>query len=340
VALRRFLALLVAIGLVGGAYVVRTKVIHKSKTTTTGTTTDPGNPGDPGNPTKTDPTLKPGMPLTVICIEELRASCDAASKATGTLITFEPAGVTLDRLAKADAATDPNTVWITLTGWDELLASAQKRSLSGTGAASPTQTLATTPVVITGPAERVDALNKQCAPLTWTCLGDQVGKRWDKIGGKSAWRDVEFVHTDPTTSASGLAAYAAAAAGRTGTPAFSSTELNDPTISAWSKRLEGFNHPAEADPIGRLASGLDFFLVGTLQALLPAGNAVATPSPAVRTGAIITAVGSPKIDPPLVTALKAALETNKWDNAVTQGVSGMPDAIALDAARTHWKQEN
>jgi hypothetical protein len=336
VALRRFLALLVAIGLVVGAYVVRTKVIHKSKTTTTGTTIDGG---DPTNPTSA-PTVKPGTKPTIVCIDELRTSCEATSKATNTAITIEAAGTTLDRLAKADAATDANTIWITLTGWDELLASAQKRSVVGT--ASPTQTLATTAVVVTGPAERVDAISKKCAPLTWTCLGDQVGQRWDAIGGKPAWRDVEFVHTDPINTGSGLAVYAAAVAGRTGTPGakFSRAELDDPAVSAWSKRLETFNHPAESDPLTRIANTTGFFLVGALQSQLPAGAPVATPSPAVRTGAIITAVGSPKIDPGLVTALKAALETNKWDLGVAPGVVGMPDAIALDAARTHWKQEN
>jgi hypothetical protein len=337
VALRRFVALLVAIGLVIGAYVVRTKVIHKSTTTTTGTTIDGGSPTDP---TKSDPTVKPGTKPTIVCIDELRTSCEAAARATNTAITIEPAGTTLNRLAAADPATDPNTIWITLTGWDGLLAAAQKRSLVGT--ASPTQTLATTAVVVTGPAERVDAISKKCAPLTWTCLGDQVGQRWDAIGGKPAWRDVEFVHTDPINTGSGLAVYAAAVAGRTGTPdaKFSRAELDDPAVSAWSKRLETFNHPAESDPLTRIANTTGFFLVGALQSQLPAGAPVATPSPAVRTGAIITAVGSPKIDPGLVTALKAALETNKWDLGVAPGVVGMPDAIALDAARTHWKQEN
>jgi hypothetical protein len=324
VGLRRLLALVVAIGLVVGAYVVKTRVIDKPSGTTT-TTTDPTNPSDPSQPSA------PKGKAAVWCIEELKAACEAAARSTNVTVSIESAGKTLDRLT---ANSNPNDIWITLAPWDGLLTNATARTIKDQ--APVAQELASTPVVVAGPKPRLDVIAKVCAPLTWVCIGDQVDKKWDAIGGQTAWRDVVFVHTDPTSTASGLAAYSAALAGRVGTPAFSITELNDPKISEWSKKLETANHPAQIDPFGKLAVSADFFLAGGLKP--EAGANAIVPSPEVRVGAIVAAIGAAKIDAKFADALKAELGKNGWDVGVAS--SGVPDATAMEAARNNWKQGN
>jgi hypothetical protein len=331
VGLRRLLALVVAIGLVVGAYIVKTRVIDKPSGTTT-TTTDPSNPSNPSNPSDPTAATAPKGKAAVWCIDELRAACESAAKTTNVTINVESAGKTLDRLTTNPS---PNDIWITLAPWDGLLTNARARTIKDQ--APVVQELASAPVVVAGPKPRLDVLAKACvAPVTWVCVGDQVGKKWDAIGGQAAWRDVVFVHTDPTTTASGLAAYGAALAGRVGTPAFSTTELSDPAVSAWSKNLETANHPAQTDPFGKLAVAADFFLAAGLKT--EAGPAAVTPTPEVRVGAIVAAIGTAKVDTKFVDALKAELGKNGWDVGVTS--SGVPDATAMEAARTNWKQGN
>jgi hypothetical protein len=324
VGLRRLLALVVAIGLVVGAYVVKTRVIDKPSSTTA-TTTDPANPAEPSQPSV------PKGRAAVWCIDEIKAACEAAAKTTNITVTIESAGKTLDRLA---ANPNPNDIWVTLAPWDGLLTNARARTIKDQAPA--VQELASTPVVVAGPKPRLDVIAKVCAPLTWVCVGDQVDKKWDAIGGQTAWRDVVFVHTDPTSTASGLAAYGAALAGRVGTPTFSIAELNDPKISEWSKKLETANHPAQADPFGKLAVAADFFLAGGLKP--EAGANAITPAPEVRVGAIVAAIGTAKIDTKLADALKVELGKNGWDVGVAS--SGVPDATAMEAARNNWKQGN
>jgi hypothetical protein len=327
VGLRRLLALVVAVGLVVGAYVVKTRVIDKPNVATT-TTTDPTNPGDPTNPSA--PTTPKGK-AAIWCIDELKAACEAAAKTANVTITVESAGKTLDRLTTSPA---PNDIWITLAPWDGLLTNARARTIKDQAPA--VQELASTSVVIGGPKNRLDIVAKTCAPLTWACVGDQVGKKWDSIGGDAQWRDVVFVHTDPTSSASGLAAYGSALAGRVGNPAFSTTELSDPKVSAWSTQLESANHPARKDPFGELALGGNFFLAGGLKP--EAGANAIIPTPEVRVGAIVAAVGSAKTDAKFVEAVKAELGKNGWDVGVAS--TGVPDATAMEAARNNWKQGN
>lgn len=316
-ALRRVLALLLSIALVTAAYFVWDGRRENKVTTTNGSTQG------------TVTTVDDKAPVTILCIPEVEAACRAASTATGVAVTIEEAGTTVERLK---GGTTAPTVWVTLAPWPDLLSNAQARAVKSE--APVVETLAFTPVVVAGLSERVTALQGACAPLTWTCIGDKVETTWASIGGQESWRDVELVHDDPTVSASGLAAMAAALAGRAGTAEFGTAELGATDISAWIRKFEATNSGREVDAFGKLSSRSAFYLAAGLRS--EAGrNTTVVPTPEVSATAVAAGF-SAEIPAKFVAALKAELGKNGW----TEGVgAGMPDVIAMEATQRVWASE-
>ena len=98
---KRLVAALVAVALVGGALWLRSK-------------RDDTASGD--DPTTT---TAPGPAQSILCVPELEAACRAAAAEEGLTVTVEPAGDTVDRLAAAD---NPGPVlWATLASFPELV---------------------------------------------------------------------------------------------------------------------------------------------------------------------------------------------------------------------------
>src|SRR4051812_43547034 len=173
---RRLVALLVAVGLVVLAVVIRNGINGGSSSS--------------------------GKALRLVCAPELAKVCNALG--AGEVDVEEP-GVTADRLEKAstDLGLDG---WLTPGPWPEIVREARQRAgkdpLLSVG--SP---LGRSRVGLAVWPDRLPVLMGPCPnrTLTWRCLGDVASKvQWTAVGGPAAWGAIRFGIPDPTSNATGL----------------------------------------------------------------------------------------------------------------------------------------
>jgi hypothetical protein len=289
VAAKRVLAVLVAVALVAGAWVVRTKVIKKSSGTTTSTSTSVDVGGTNGG--STAPTVKASKVLG--CLAELKDLCATTKLEVATI--------------PAQTSEQPTTEsFITLSPWGALPAAWTRTPL------------ASSTVVLLGRNGSLDDLKGKCAGYLWSC-----------IGGNG---DVRF--HDPTTTADGALSFAAAFAGRLGSTTFGTGDITvKPADGSWATALRGERRvPSDA---GKLNVGAAFDIAATLQAFATKTTTIRfeTPQPAVITTAVLVTKNPPEAK--LVSELRAAFGNKGWDTGVQ--AQGLPDATAVEAARSYWK---
>lgn len=148
----------------------------------------------------------------LICATELADACAAlADEDDDVTFEVEPAGVTAERLV--DPAFRPGEAdfdgWLTLQPWPALV--ELRRDLANQSAVlgETSDVLATSPLDVVGPTERLDALvsgvcdASEGEPL-WRCFGDNAGAPWGAVGGDPAWGAINLGYADPTESATGL----------------------------------------------------------------------------------------------------------------------------------------
>ena len=131
-----------------------------------------------------------GRVYSLVCSDDLAPACDEVRSAyPGRVdVTIEPAGVTADRLVRAED--DPGVDgWLVTAPWREIVDGA-RRSRGQTpifGDAPPP--LARSPLVLVAGKDRADALAPRCSPLTWKCLGEAAGTPggWAAVGGRPEW---------------------------------------------------------------------------------------------------------------------------------------------------------
>jgi hypothetical protein len=318
---KRLLALLAAVAMVAGAWIVRTKVIDKGSSASDGTSN--------GSPSATS-TTQPQTARQMVCVTELEPVC----RAVGGDYKVEPAGVTLASLSSSELT--PNLLWVTVAPWPAMADAARRRAGF---AALPTDRgtqIGSTAVVIAAPTDRVSVLKAACPALAWTCLGDKMNRPWKDIGGQAVWQDVTFRHRDPLTSAEGLSVLGASLAGRAGHTDLSSADLSTTDLRAWANQLESSNKQPASDPLGSVVIGSRFDTVGTLEAFVPTGGRVAMlqPLPLGQVSAVIFAT-SGKVPADVLTGLQAAAGKNGWSTAVAP--TGLPDAVGMEATQQLWR---
>lgn len=187
--MRRILAVVVAIALIGGAYVYRTR---------DGGSSDGGGRSSDG-------------PLTLVCTTELAEICQAVEDANSRVRTrVEPAWNTFD--AQADATDIDFDVWLAAGPWPQMLdgrlARTQKEPIFDEAVA-----LASAPLVVV--IYRDDLQRLPCAAsLTWDCLGDSAASGALRLGAP-----------DPGSNAAGTAVIAAATGGDVGDPEYARNDL-------------------------------------------------------------------------------------------------------------------
>src|SRR5215217_4035662 len=127
-----------------------------------------------------------GGAVRAVCVTELEDACAAmAEEDDDFTFEVEHAGATADRLAAGDTDFD---AWVTLNPWPELLEVRQIEGVLG----EPSDVLASTPLALIGPQERLTALHEECDG--WKCLGEIAGEPWADHGGQPTWRDIDVGH--------------------------------------------------------------------------------------------------------------------------------------------------
>ena len=221
--LRRLAALVGAVALVAAAFVIRDR---RSSSRQAAAPTDTVGPSQPAGR------------FQLVCAPELRRLCEGDVGPTVD-VRIETAGTTAARLA---AAPDPRTVagaWLTVDPWTAL--SDQRRPTGGTSF-GPVQTLGHSPVGLAIRVPRGPKLAAACGgTVTLGCVGDKAGAAWPSLGGDANWQVLKPTFSDPSTSATGPAALAAAVRQRRNDTGLTLIELQgDPAFGTW---LRSFNRP-------------------------------------------------------------------------------------------------
>lgn len=215
--MRRLLALLGALAMVGGALVVR-GAIDDDKGSTDGRT------------------------HVLLCATELSAVCAELARDGDLKVVEEPAGITtstLSTLADAERSGIEYDGWLTFARNAEIVVEARERTALAPVLVDLEGPLARSPLVLAIWRDRERALAASCGgEVTWRCLGDVAGTPWQAIGGEAAWGDVKPGHADPETSGEGLAVIGQAAAQFFGRSNLSRDNYDNDAFFEWFARLE------------------------------------------------------------------------------------------------------
>ncbi len=212
--MRRALAFVAAIGMIVGAVLVRTHLDDDKQSVATN--------------------QEARGPLSIVCVTELSAECDALALAHPDLQTrVEDAATTAQALAKGTQGVDG---WLTLDSWPDVANGLVTDPIFKSSTA-----LASSPLVIAMVKERSVVLAPKCpnGVVGWRCLGDYVGRPWtDLPGGIKAWGNIT-VGNPPLSSATGLLLYGNAVTGYFGRTDIATNDFEtDPGFSAWRAKVK------------------------------------------------------------------------------------------------------
>ena len=323
---RRLLALLIAVGLVVAAVLIRRAM------------DDDGRSDDGG--------ARSAGATTAVCATELVSVCRTAGFGT---VTPEAPGTTTDRLARGEAL--GADVWVVTEPWPAMVpvvADAAGRAATTSEVSRP---VATTALSLVGWGERLDLLERACAgTVTWRCIGDHAGRPWTEVGGAAGWGTIT-VGVDPVSTTSGLLTVGGATRGyfASAEPPVDDVATNDlDTDEGFGDWLAGL---ARASLVRGPGSGtvLDRFvrapsgasMVTALGAdadrlLATAARAdrflLVTPEPAVTTSVVVWGARSGELLEPLRTALARA----GWDAPAASGAAGLPKPGVMVQLRGRW----
>lgn len=250
--MKRLLALVVALGLVAAALWVRGRIDDEGAVG-----------GGPGGGDRA---------LTVVCVTELAAVCDAVAREEPDLeVRIEEEAVTEQALADADSVDDVDA-WLTFGPFALVVDEQRRRSGRFAVLDEPSDVLAWSPLVVAVWNDRRDVLAGRCGgDPPWSCIGDVSGLPWSDLGGPAAWGPVKPGHPTPETTAVGLLVLAQATASFLGTSTYASNDFTDPAFRAWFERLErgipGFPRPPRTPLDEMLSKGpAAFDLAGSTEA--------------------------------------------------------------------------
>jgi hypothetical protein len=356
VALKRLLALLVAVGLVVGALALRERIEGRDVAA-----------GDPGTSDSGD-----GTGPVLVCDTELGQVCDRlgeALRADGVRATvvMRTAPAMVDELVTPAADTRAGA-WLTLGPWTEM--GAQRGGGGRPVLVGDPQVLARSPLVVVMPEDRAGVLEDHCGGFAWRCLGEAAAGTWARIGGQDAWGPVKPGHRDPQTSTSGALVLGQLAHAWFGQPAVSARDIDDDLgFFSWFTGLERavptFT-PSTGTPLAELVtvghSRFDLVAVPEAEAMAAFARApdraatltVRLAEPVVTADVVVAALGQ---DAGLAAAVAVRapglLAEAGWrvdgeapsDVLQSRGVAlpaelpegtGLPSAGALEALRRTW----
>lgn len=325
---QRIVAVAVAVGLVVGALVVRSRL----------------DDDDATGPSATDA----ATPELVVCDDSLAAACRAAFPATDVELVIEPLAATIARLTAADGADDggaDDLAWVTLAPMPELVDEERRRALLD-DAFTTVERVATSPLVAVTSVERAAALEAACAPeLTLRCIGDRAGQPWADLGAPGNLGTVRPSHEEPDDRARGALTYAWLATAYAGGPQL---DARSAELSAWASTVEraapAVSGGTSPTPELIVRQGAFDIALTTEADATTAGAAdpryrVLYPAPMVQ-AEVVVAGGADAIPADLIGPLRSALVDQGWqpaDGAPTGG--GLPGAGVVQALRTvSWNE--
>lgn len=233
-AVKRVLALLLAIAMVVGAQTVRERI-------------DEGQAVD--GPDRPDPDVA-DVAIRLTCDPVLEGVCAAIAEETDVDAVTLPPGDVADRLADP-AAEAPRGAWVTLAPWVEL-AALRRESAGETPVLGEAAGLARSPLVAAVWEDRAAALADHCGALSWRCVGEVASGTWADIGAPDAWGPVKLGRPDTIGTADGLTVLGQLAAGYFGDADLTRSEVEDNAFFAWFSELEDARPtlpPGAASPI-------------------------------------------------------------------------------------------
>lgn len=330
----RVAALVVAVALVAGAFVLRE-----------------GSDGPDGAAAPSA-----SGPVAARCPTELRDLCrDAAAAAQ---VGWRDAGAA--SLAEDLVAGDGAPVLLP-TAWADVADAARARA--GQPPLARSDVLATSPLLLVAFEERAEVLARACGTepvaVGWACIGEHAGRAWTNLDGDVAWGDVRAGHLPPDT-ASGLVATAGVVAARTG-PGFSLRDLQDVGFTTWFRTLQRAVQPLPSGrrsyleamrvtgpPAANIASVLEAELATSGLSAGPRTLVVSIPEPLHAVELVVVATDGDAVADLHGTIDRDALRRAGWrvDGAAPQGaplpdlppVTEAPDGGVLTAVRTAYAE--
>jgi hypothetical protein len=244
---KRLLAVLLAVGLIVGAILLRRAI---------------DGDDDDSEPVTTS---ESDGPTEIWCLDELRAACEAAY-ASDDDVALEVMSMqrSFDRMVGGDVPAG----WVTFAPLPDMA----KELSRGNGRVDPTDStlLASTPMVVASKPEQAQVLTTACPdPTIWRCIGDHAGQPWTTIGGKAEWQTIKPSLGNPVADATALMLWVSAAGhylGKTGTYEAFELEADEDNFLAWKHQLQnadpthGAGVPIEdiqVRPAINVAGGLD-----------------------------------------------------------------------------------
>ncbi|MBS1836163.1 MAG: hypothetical protein JST64_00540 [Actinobacteria bacterium] len=224
--MKRILAILAALAMIGAAALIRQQMID-------GDTTSGG-----------DGTLR------LRCGSELASVCERLAKEDGSIeVTVRDDGETTDALSTKAAIVDFDA-WLSVGPWAGIVADNRRQAALTTAVlAAPSRVLARSPVTFVGPADRIAALISHCGgTITWTCIGDASGRPWSELGGQPTWGPMKGGLAPPDTG-SGLVALDQAVATQSSTTDWGTADLEQ--WSGWLAQLLTQAQQSD-DPLARM----------------------------------------------------------------------------------------
>ncbi|MFV0317904.1 MAG: hypothetical protein ACK5O2_13210 [Microthrixaceae bacterium] len=214
--MKRLLALLAAVALVGVAVLIRGAIDGSG---------DGGTPGADGNG---------DGPLDLTCGPELLAVCNSLADANSRIkVKVEPEADTAAKLADGTLTPDDSWAWLAAGDWPAYEAASGEEMPE----LASSEVLARSPAVIVARTDRMGVLEAHCGAVDWACIGDSAGSAWSTVGGDPGWGPIKVGIPEPDDG-QGMVALNQAVASRIGSSDFATNDLDDPAVSAWFQRLE------------------------------------------------------------------------------------------------------
>lgn len=233
-AMKRILALLLAVGMVVGAQSFRSRVDRPQT----------GAPGDvPGTSGE----------LTLTCDVGLEAVCESVAEEVGVETTALAPATVGDRLA-ARGGDLPQGAWVTLEPWVDMGALQREAGGQQPVLGEPTL-LARSPLVAAVWEDRAGALADHCGDLAWRCVGDVAAGSWADIGAEEGWGLVKPVRPEEAGTAEGVLVLGQLAVGFFGRQDLTRSDVEDTAFFTWFTGLEDASPtlpPGAASPVAAM----------------------------------------------------------------------------------------
>jgi hypothetical protein len=257
---KRVLAVVAAVLMIGGALLIRSRIDSRDEAADL-----------------------EASKAVVVCAAELGPVCDELRRTHPELTTrTEEASVTAASLSGSGFSREatPIDAWLVPRPFPAMVDENRSFASLDPVLGDATAVLARSPLTLTVWNDRLEALRTACPEVNWVCIGEHAGQPWKDIGAQESWGPVKPGLPDPSTTAFGLLGLSQATAQQLGRADYASNDLQDPAFQTWLDQLKrsirSYPPSATGGPLGQMLSQGK----GTFDA---AGSAEAVSGPGVTT---------------------------------------------------------